>query len=142
MIKVLKEMKKKFNKYWNKSHTTPCIPMVFDPSFKLKFVDFVFSKAFPKIGKEKIVRLEKLVSGLFSTYTSGNPMCEYTQQIPSVCSVNNDAWMEWYKKVSNDQTRRSTDLDRYLDEDPIQGEEFDIINWWMDNATKYQPFLI
>jgi hypothetical protein len=47
MIKLLKEMKKKFNKYWNKSHITLCAPVVFDPRFKLKFVDFVFSKAFP-----------------------------------------------------------------------------------------------
>jgi hypothetical protein len=43
MIKLLKEMKKKFNKYWNKSHITLCVPVVFDPRFKLKFVDFVFS---------------------------------------------------------------------------------------------------
>jgi hypothetical protein len=53
MIKVLKDMKNKFIKYWNKSHITLCVPMVFDPRFKLKFVDFVFNKVFPKIGKEK-----------------------------------------------------------------------------------------
>ena len=52
--------------------------------------------------------------------------------------MNNDPWAEWYKKVSNDlQTRRITELDRYLDEDPIRAEEFDIINWWMGNATTY-----
>jgi hypothetical protein len=94
MIKVLKEMKKKFNKYWNKSHITLCVPVVFDPRFKLKFVDFVFSKAFPKTGKEKIDRVEKLVRGLFSAYTSQQetPRAASTQQIPSVCSENNDPW--------------------------------------------------
>jgi hypothetical protein len=70
MIKLLKEMKKKFNKYWNKSHITLCVPVVFDPRFKLKFVDFVLSKAFPMTGKEKIDKVEKLVRGLFSAYTS------------------------------------------------------------------------
>jgi len=140
MIKVLKEMKKKFSKYWNKSHIILCVPVVFDPRFKLKFVDFVFSKAFPKTGKEKIDRLQKLVHGLFSAYTSQQetPSAASTQQIPRVCSVNNDPWAEWYKKVRDDlRTQRSTELDRYLDEDPIQAEEFDIINWWMGNATKY-----
>jgi hypothetical protein len=47
IIKLLKEMKKKFNKYLNKSHITLCAPVVFDPRFKVKFVDFIFSKAFP-----------------------------------------------------------------------------------------------
>jgi hypothetical protein len=52
--------------------------------------------------------------------------------------VNNDSWTEWYQKVNDDlRTRRSTELDRYLDEDPIRAEELDIINWWMGNATKY-----
>jgi hypothetical protein len=139
MIKILKEMKK-FNKYWNKSHITLCVPVVFDPRFKLKFVDFVFNKAFPVTGKEKTARVEKLVRGLFSAYTSQQepPHAASTQQIPNLCSVNNDPWMEWYQKVSNDlQTRRSTELDRYLDEDPVRAQEIDIINWWMGNASKY-----
>jgi hypothetical protein len=87
MIKILKEMKKKFNKYWNKSHITLCVPVVFDPRFKLKFVNFVFSKAFPVTGKEKTARVEKLAHGLFSAYTSQQepPHAASTQQIPSVC---------------------------------------------------------
>jgi hypothetical protein len=114
--------------------------VVFDPRFILKFVDFVFSKAFPVTGKEKIDKVEKLVRGLFSAYTSQQetPRAASTQQILNVCSVNNDPWTEWYQKVSDDlRTRRSTELDRYLDEDPIRAEELDIINWWMGNATKY-----
>jgi hypothetical protein len=140
MIKILKETKKKFNKYWNKSHITLCVPVVFDLRFKLKFVDFVFSKAFPVTGKEKSARVEKLVRGLFSAYTSQQqpPHAASTQQIPSVCLVNNDPWAEWYQKVSNNlQTQRSTELDRYLDKDPIRAQEIDIINWWMGNASKY-----
>jgi hypothetical protein len=96
--------------------------VVFDPRFKLKFVNFVFSKAFLVTGKEKTARVEKLVHGLFSAYTSQQepPHAASTQQIPSVCSVNDDPWVEWYKKVSNDvQTQRSTELDRYLDEDLV-----------------------
>jgi hypothetical protein len=44
--------------------------VVFDPRFKLKFVDFVFSRAFPVTGKEKTARVEKLVCGLFSAYNN------------------------------------------------------------------------
>jgi hypothetical protein len=52
--------------------------------------------------------------------------------------VNDDPWVEWYKKVSNDvQTQRSTELDRYLDKDLVRAQEIDIINWWMGNASKY-----
>jgi hypothetical protein len=49
-------------------------------------------------GKEKIDKVEKLVRGLFSVYTSQQetPRAASTQQIPNVCSVNNDPWTEWY----------------------------------------------
>jgi hypothetical protein len=52
------------------------------------------------IGKEKIDKVEKLVRGLFSAYTSQQetPRAASTQQIPNVCSVNNDPWTECDKK--------------------------------------------
>jgi hypothetical protein len=129
MIKSLKEMKKKFDKYWNKSHITLCVPVVFDPRYKLKFIDFVFSKAYPMTGKEKIDKVEKLVRGLFSAYTYQQETSETScatspQQTPNVLAVNNDPWTQWYQKVTDDlRTKRSTELDRYLDEDPIRAEE-------------------
>jgi hypothetical protein len=140
MIKLLKEMKKKFNKYWSKSHITLCVPVIFDPRYKLKFIDFVFSKAYPMSGKEKIDKVEKLVRELFSSYNheQETPCAESPQQTPNVHSVSNDPWKEWYQKVIDDlQTKRSTELDRYLDEDPIRAEELDVINWWMGNVAKY-----
>jgi hypothetical protein len=44
---VLEYMKNKFNKYWNKSHVLLCVPVVFDPRYKLKFIDFLFTESFP-----------------------------------------------------------------------------------------------
>jgi hypothetical protein len=89
MIKLLKEMKKKFNESWSKSHITLCVPVVFDPRYKLKFIDFVFSKAYPMTGKEKIDKVEKLICELFSSYnhqqetslniSTTNTQCSFSQ---------------------------------------------------------------
>jgi hypothetical protein len=140
MIKSLKELKKKFNKYWSKSHMTLCVPVVFDPRYKLKFIDFVLSKAYPMTRKEKIDKVEKLVRGLFSAYTyQQETSCATSpQQTTNVLVVNSDPWTQWYQKVTDDlQTKRSAELDRYLDEDPIRAGELDVINWWMSNVAKY-----
>jgi hypothetical protein len=44
---VLEYMKNEFNKYWNKSYVLLCVPIVFDPRYKLKFIYFLFTESFP-----------------------------------------------------------------------------------------------
>jgi hypothetical protein len=63
--------------YWGKSHITLCVPVVSDPRFKLKFIDFVFSKVYPLTGKETIDKVEKIVCGLFSAYTHQQPHLQH-----------------------------------------------------------------
>ena len=67
---VLKAMKKKFNKYWNKSYVLLCVPVIFDPRYKLKFIDFIFSQSFGTKAKQRFDRVESLVRELFQAYSS------------------------------------------------------------------------
>jgi hypothetical protein len=55
---VLKAMKKKFNKYWNKSYVLLCVPVVFNPRYKLKFLDFLFSESFGTKAKQRFDRVK------------------------------------------------------------------------------------
>jgi hypothetical protein len=67
---VLEYMKNKFNKYWNKSYVLLCVPVVFDPKYKLKFIDFLFTESFPTQAKQKFAKVERLVRSLFQVYSS------------------------------------------------------------------------
>jgi hypothetical protein len=67
---VLKVMKKKFTKYWKKSYISLCVPVIFDPRYKLKFIKFLFMGSFPTTARSKLNRLESLVKQLFFAYSS------------------------------------------------------------------------
>lgn len=55
--KVLKPMKEKIDKYWNKSYVLQCVLVVFDPRFKLKFIDFLFKESFPTKSQQMFARV-------------------------------------------------------------------------------------
>ncbi|WVZ50766.1 hypothetical protein U9M48_001991, partial [Paspalum notatum var. saurae] len=117
------------------SHILLCVPVVFDPRFKLKFLEFLFTKCSPTKAKHKI--------GTFGGY--------FQQMEPNVTSahqggvnleehlVEKDPWVAWDQQLNNDiQNHMATELDWYLEENPVAGsKEFDILKWWMGNTLKY-----
>ena len=145
IVTVLEAMRSKFNKYWNKSYIVLCVPVVFDPRFKLKFIDFLFKESFPKKAKQRFERVESLVRQLFQSYSSQGKESNAAEQgaaqsaEQAVPSMKNDPWAVWDRQLSSDlQSQMTTELDRYLEENPIpRSQEFDILKWWMGNATKY-----
>ncbi|CAL4947872.1 unnamed protein product [Urochloa decumbens] len=147
--KVLKHMKQKFDKYWSKSYVLLCVPVVFDPRFKLKFIDFLFKDSFPTKAQLRFARVEKLVRSLFESYSSQETESTVASNRQGVVdlglpSTRNDPWAAWDRQLNNDlQSKRSTELDRYLDEDPVpRSQEFDILKWWMGNASQYPVQLV
>ncbi|XP_039838920.1 zinc finger BED domain-containing protein RICESLEEPER 1-like [Panicum virgatum] len=142
---VLKAMKKKFNKYWNKSYVLLCVLVIFDPRYKLKFIDFVFSQSFGTKAKQRFHRVESLVRELFQAYSSKGKesdlpsMSHLGSTNHKVPSMKTDPWAAWDRQLSHDlQSQMTTELDRYLDETAVpRSAEFDILKWWMGNAAKY-----
>jgi len=114
--------------------------VVFDPRFKLKFLEFLFTKSYPNTGKQKIDEVKKLVLGLFSSYSTQQAEQQVKQaENAEKSSVGEDVWAAWDQQLLNDrETHMATELDRYLEESPIpRSEEFDILKWWMGNSLKY-----
>ncbi|TVU48891.1 hypothetical protein EJB05_00173, partial [Eragrostis curvula] len=139
---VLTGMKKKFTKYWRKSYISLCVPVVFDPRYKLKFIEFLFSDSYPKTAKQKLDTIEGLVRGLYASYSSQViDMNVGPSQVDGVDlpAATNDPWTAWDQQLSIDlQAQVSTELDRYLDENPIpRSKEFDVLQWWKGNSSKY-----
>ncbi|KAL6861247.1 hypothetical protein ACP4OV_016947 [Aristida adscensionis] len=80
------------------------------------------------------------MSQLFASYsTNDNHDVPETTNDHGVHETTNDPWAAWDQQLSNElQAQVSTELDRYLEENPIpRSKEFDIINWWKGNTSKY-----
>ncbi|XP_062200526.1 uncharacterized protein LOC133903230 [Phragmites australis] len=59
------------------------------------------------------------------------------QEMVMMAVEDNDPFTDWYQHLSNN-ILVSTELDRYLNESPIQQSEyFDILKWWMVYAPMY-----
>ncbi|CAN6372552.1 unnamed protein product, partial [Urochloa humidicola] len=112
--------------------------------YKLKFIDFLFKESFPTKVELRFARVENLVRSLFESYSCQEKESNVASTRQGVVdlelpSIKNDPWAAWDRQLNNDlQSKRSTELDRYLDEDPVlTSQEFDILKWWMGNASKY-----
>ena len=144
IMKLLKGMAQKFNKYWKVSYVSLCIPVIFDPRYKLKFIDFLFTRSFPRLAHKRIGRVKRLVQELFSEYSAelkdvNVDSIQHHEVAHEVPAAANDPWAAWDQQLTMDlQAQVSTELDRYLNENPIPDfEEFDILIWWMGNTSKY-----
>jgi hypothetical protein len=119
--------------------------VIFDPRYKLKFIEVLFTDSFPTTAKSKVNRLESLVKQLFlscsspSTNVSVDPSQMDGVNYDMPATTNDDPWAAWDQQLTMDlQAQVSTKLDRYLDENPIpRSKEFDILQWWRGNTSKY-----
>ena len=68
--KMVMGMQKKFNKYWLKSYKTLAIPVILDPRFKLKFIEFRLNQAFYSDAQLCIDEGSKLFRLLFDEYVA------------------------------------------------------------------------
>ena len=46
IVSMVKEMEKKWIKYFEESFLTSCLPVIFDPRYKYEYVDFRLTAAF------------------------------------------------------------------------------------------------
>lgn len=55
---MAKEMKKKFEEYWDCYSIVLSLAIIFDPRYKIQFVEFCFQKLYPAtyLDKVKMVR--------------------------------------------------------------------------------------
>lgn len=65
---VAKEMHEKFDKYWKDCSLVLAIAVVMDPRFKMKFVEFAFSKLYGEDAGRYIKVVDDGIHGLFDEY--------------------------------------------------------------------------
>ena len=107
-------MKIKFAKYWMISYLSNCIPVILDPRFKFRFVDFRLKQAFGDNASVHIAKVDRAIRSLFNGYSSetGESLQSSTQGNGTASSLKGH-WADWSTHVSaesNQVTGNSTDI--------------------------------
>ncbi|XP_062206557.1 zinc finger BED domain-containing protein RICESLEEPER 2-like isoform X1 [Phragmites australis] len=139
---VVHEMRQKLKKYWDMSFLKICIPVVFDPRFKLKFLEFRLRQGFEGTTSSCLSIIEKTTRKLFDEYSlqMGDLVIE-NAQTNNNNELNVDEsgpWADWSQHQSAQQIKRVSELDKYLEEETVPvGVDFDILQFWKMYSTKY-----
>jgi hypothetical protein len=142
-------MEVKFNKYWYSSYLNLAIPVLLDPRFKLKYVEFRLKQAFVNDPQPRIDKVKRTFKSLFNEYfaqlnNSNNISQPPGQDHSQMATANDDdIFGDWDNHlIEQMQDQVTTELDRYLSERPIsRSGDFDILNWWSTNSATY-PTLV
>ncbi|KAL6659402.1 hypothetical protein ACP70R_003442 [Stipagrostis hirtigluma subsp. patula] len=143
------EMQEAFNEYWQNSYVWLSIPVVLDPRFKITFIEFRLKRAFGTDAAKYVSAIRDTIRELFREYCDlvDKPGVDTSHREPrdvEVDGFDSDSLEDWDEHL-NAQTRSQllTELDNYLEDGLVpRKDDFDILNWWMNNSTKYPTLSI
>lgn len=152
LIRLTKSIQEKFDNYWNSSWILLAIAVVMDPRFKMKLVEFSFSKNYGEDAAFYIKTIEDSIHELFLEYVSlPLPLTPaYVEEANGVTvkledphgigiSSNGLALTEFDVYIMETTSQQSkSELDKYLQESLLpRVNEIDVLGWWKVNSVKY-----
>ncbi|KAL6636962.1 hypothetical protein ACP70R_024534 [Stipagrostis hirtigluma subsp. patula] len=149
---IAKDMHERFDKYWKDCSLVLAIAVVMDPRFKMKLVEFSYSKIYGVEATKYVKVVNDAVHELYKEYvaqplpltpayveqgeTNGPANANNTQANPSTGDGLLDFDM-YLSEIQSSQPAKS-ELEQYLDESLTPRiQEFDILNWWKLNTLKF-----
>ncbi|XP_071723617.1 zinc finger BED domain-containing protein DAYSLEEPER [Rutidosis leptorrhynchoides] len=146
---IAKIMQEQVNKYWKDCSLILALAVIVDPRFKMKLVEFSFSKIYGEEAPAYIKLVDDGIHELFHEYTAlplpltptyadeGGSNSKMEDSHGSLLSDNGLADFDMYIMETTSQQHKS-ELDQYLDESLLpRVQDFDVIGWWKMNKTKY-----
>ncbi|KAL5708303.1 hypothetical protein ACHQM5_019112 [Ranunculus cassubicifolius] len=141
------KMLAKFDDYWGECHLIAGIAVVLDPRYKLKFLDHVLEKIHGEEQKKLYLKPARdACVELMKEYQRKLKPNEVISK-PSSSNVATSSKSKWdifsdYDTIVNDQSgvgAAKSELDHYLEEQvfPRSQPNFDILEWWKVNGSKY-----
>lgn len=140
------KMREKFDRYWNKCSLSLAIAAILDPRFKMKLVEYYYTKIYGSNASDYIKEVSDGVKELFNQYSMGSTSASIDQgpARPGNClllpSTSNDRLKGFDKFLHETSQSQSvvSDLDKYLEE-PVFPRNFDfnILNWWKVHTPRY-----
>lgn len=151
----------KFEKYWIEKEPNILLSMavVLDPRFKLKYLRFCYNKIYDsRLVGDLMGRVEDELRKLFDEYVAEHEascMKDTSSQScdkgissvtsPSSFKIKADLMEEFYKFTEEEEILEiKTELDVYMEEKLHRSklssdeEEFDILQWWKANSSRFQ----
>ncbi|XP_062191580.1 zinc finger BED domain-containing protein RICESLEEPER 2-like isoform X2 [Phragmites australis] len=143
------EMQEAFSEYWQNSYMWLSIPVVLDPRFKITFIEFRLKRAFGTDADKYVSAIRDTIRELFHEYCGpvdkpGVDISNRETRDVELDGFDSDSLEDWDEHL-NAQTRSQllTELDNYLEDGLVpRKDDFDILNWWMSNSTKYPTLSI
>ncbi|XP_049398392.1 zinc finger BED domain-containing protein DAYSLEEPER-like [Solanum stenotomum] len=141
---LTKTMQEEFDKYWKSCCLILAIAVVMDPRFKMKLVEFSFTKIYGEEAATYVKFVEEGIHELFLEYVA-LPL----PLTPAYAEEVNDGTLKqenggggltdfdaYIMETTSQQSR--SELDQYLDESLLpRVHEFDVVGWWKLNRMKY-----
>ncbi len=146
------KMKEKFDKYWgnvDKMNMLLFVAMVLDPRYKLKYMKAMFSQVYVKDEAEKLVAKVKDTLNLLVNFYDSSPSNKVDKNRAEVYEFMDIDGRErshlslLKSKLKDtleeeDSTDIKSELEKYLDEQREKDvTDFDILNWWKVNSSRY-----
>lgn len=147
---LTKSIKENFDRYWKSSCFILAIAVVMDPRFKLKLVEFSFSKIYGDDAPSYVKIVDDGIHELFMEYVAlplpltpayvdamngGSEKADDSQGIGIASNGLTD--FDVYIMETTSQLAKS-ELDQYLEESLLpRVHDFDVVGWWKVNRMKY-----
>ncbi|XP_010535860.1 PREDICTED: zinc finger BED domain-containing protein DAYSLEEPER-like [Tarenaya hassleriana] len=135
---MAKTMKEKIDKYWRDCSLVLAMAVIMDPRFKMKLVEFSFSKIFGEDAGKNIKTVDDGIHELFNEYVAlPLPLTPAYAEGGSNPKPDRLLDFDMYIMETTGQNLKS-ELDQYLDETLMpRVQEFDVLDWWKQNKLKY-----
>ncbi|XP_057756550.1 zinc finger BED domain-containing protein RICESLEEPER 1-like [Arachis stenosperma] len=151
-------MKTKYHKYWgpvDKFNPLLLVAVVLDPRYKLDYLCWCLEDVYDKEVSTNMTGFVKLtLETLYKFYekevvddkgredggsSSRDVLDDNTKVSTGAKGVSENRVNMWKKQKREKANADSkSDVERYLAEDTVEDENFDILAWWKVNASKYR----
>ncbi|KAD1384629.1 hypothetical protein E3N88_42913 [Mikania micrantha] len=144
---MAKDMKTKFDKYWENYSMVLSFAIILDPWYKIKLVEYCFSKL--NITKEqRETKLTSIFDGMHKLYNEYDIRTERMHRSSVVESSNVDVLdeldgFETFESQFRSVEREKSQLTMYLEEPAVnRSQELDILQYWKDNQGRYPQLVL
>ncbi|XP_073136407.1 zinc finger BED domain-containing protein RICESLEEPER 2-like [Henckelia pumila] len=143
---MAKNMKVKFEKYWDVMNCLLAIGSILDPRYKMKTIQFYFPLVYGDMSSFEIEKLKSKLCDMVEEYK--NKSKKFQEGKDSQCSSSrpplpkHGSYADKFEMFMDSDTsteHEKSNLDYYLEESllPRNTSDFDILCWWKTNGIKY-----
>nr|GEU70033.1 zinc finger BED domain-containing protein DAYSLEEPER-like [Tanacetum cinerariifolium] len=130
---IAKPMQAKFDAYWKSCCLILAIAVVMDPRFKMKLIEFTFSKIYGEDAASFINLVDEGIHQIFLEYVGGIEGNVIQEDAAGLELTDFDMYI---METTSQQSK--SELDQYLEESLLpRVHEFDVVGWWKLNKVKY-----